>query len=181
MTVEISTTLPASPDRIWEMVNRPVLLHYVAWPLLTFEPIDPSTFPDRWEEREYRVQMKAFGMVPLGWQVIGIERSVGRDATADGGTVRRLRDNGRGRILRRWDHVITIEPAGSTEESRDSGQGPVQKTRYTDHVEIEAGVLTPVVGVLARGFYTHRQRRWHRLLEEEDRGGGITDARLDKL
>lgn len=147
MTIERSTVLDAPSERVWKEVNRPDLLRYVAWPLLTFEPVEPAAFPERWAEREYRIRMRAFGLVPLGWQVIGIERP------APGGPARRLRDDGRGTLARRWDHLITVEPAGPG------------RTRYTDRVEIEAGLLTPFVGVFAWGFYAHRQRRWRRLVD----------------
>lgn len=177
MTIEVSTILPVSPDRVWTMVNRPALLHYVAWPLLTFEAVDPPAFPDRWEERQYHVRIKAFGLVPLGSQIIEIERSVDPETATHGEPVRRLRDNGRGTILRRWDHWITVEPAGTAAESTDSGRGEGRATRYTDRVDVDAGVLTPLAGGLARVFYAHRQRRWHRLLAEDD--GDEEESALD--
>ncbi len=36
-------------------------------------------------------------------------------------------------------------------------------TLYRDRVEIDAGLLTPVVAALARVFYRHRQGRWRAL------------------
>ena len=144
--VELSTLLDAPPERVWAEVNRPALLHFVAHPFIAFDPLDPPTFPERWEEREYRVRVRPFGAIPLGWQVVRIERP----APSAGAFY--LRDNGRGALARRWDHLITIEPAGPG------------RTRYTDRVEVEAGPLTPLVWAFARAFYAHRQRRWQRLV-----------------
>ncbi len=158
MTVELSTVLDAPPERIWEAVNRTALHAYVTRPLLTFEPVDPPILPERWEEQEYRVRMKLFGIVPLGWQIVKVERP-----TTEGAS-KQIRDNGRGALIRRWDHLITIEPAGP------------RRTRYTDWVEVEAGLLTPLVWAFARVFYAHRQRRWQRLVAHGFRYGGVDPA-----
>ena len=65
--------------------------------------------------------------------------------------VRVLRDNGYSPIIKRWDHWIEIEDVGG-------------KTRYTDRVHIDAGLLTAPVAAFARVFYAHRQRRWRKLV-----------------
>ena len=148
MVIEFSTLLDTLPDRVWQEVNRPVLLQYVAHPLITFEPIDPLAFPEQWKEQEYHVKMRLFGVIPLGWQIIAIERPLSI------GEARLLRDNGRSKHARQWDHLITVEPVGS------------HQTRYTDRIEIEAGALTPLVRAFARAFYAHRQRRWQMLVAQ---------------
>ena len=88
--------------------------------------------------------MTLFGVVPIGMQTIGIEYPKGDDGYV-------LRDNGRGTMISVWDHWIFVEP--------DEHGG----TRYTDRVDVEAGVLTPFVSTFARAFYGHRQRRWQEL------------------
>jgi hypothetical protein len=35
--------------------------------------------------------------------------------------------------------------------------------RYSDEIEIDAGLLTPLVWLFARVFYGHRQRRWQKV------------------
>jgi hypothetical protein len=50
------------------------------------------------------------------------------------------------------DHWITIAPGAAD-----------GTTHYTDRVEIEAGLLTPLIAGFARVFYAHRQRRWRAL------------------
>ena len=90
--------------------------------------------------------MRLLGVLPLGWQEIRITRPTPT------GETRHLRDAGRGALARRWDHLITVAPAGPG------------RTRYTDRVEVEAGWLTPAVWAFARLFYAHRQRCWRRLV-----------------
>ena len=51
-----------------------------------------------------------------------------------------------------WNHQIYLEPV-------DEGT-----TRYSDEVEIGASWKTPFVALWAKAFYTHRQRKWKRLL-----------------
>ena len=55
-------------------------------------------------------------------------------------------------MLSTWDHRITIE---ETDDGR---------TRYTDAVEVGAGLLTPAFWVLAHLLYRYRQYRWGRLV-----------------
>ena len=89
-----------------------------------------------------------FGLVPLGRQHIGIEYP---PAERPGRYC--LRDNGGGELVDVWDHCIGIDALTAT------------RCRYTDTVTIRAGLATPVVGVLAYGFYWWRQRRWRTLVQ----------------
>lgn len=145
--VTVSSHFALPPEKVWEQVRRPALLLYVAQPILTFTSRDGG-WPDQWEHRVYRAGLRAFGFLPVGEQVIGIEYQGEQPAGY------RLRDNGRGGLISRWDHMMVIEPEGDG-------------TRYTDRVEIEAGVLTPVACAFAKFFYSHRQKRWQRLIAED--------------
>lgn len=145
-TVEHTTRLSAAPDAVWAHVGTPRLLDHVAHPILRFGYPRGFDRDGEWPEGEHRVRMYLFGIVPIGWQIIGIEVPEAE------GSRRLLRDNGRGPLIRRWDHWIVVEPA-------PGGQG----TTYTDRVHVEAGVLTPLVAAFANRFYAHRQKRWRDL------------------
>ncbi len=145
--VEISSHFAPPPERVWEQVQRPAVLLYAARPLLSFVSRDGG-WPDKWEQREYRAGLRAFGVLPVGEQVIGIEFQ------PDQPPGYRLRDNGRGGMISKWDHMMVIEPEGDG-------------TRYTDRVEIEAGVLTPIACAFAKFFYRHRQKRWQQLIAQD--------------
>lgn len=147
--VELTTYLPCSPDEAWQRVQTSALLHHIAAPMLRFVPAG-EPFPERWLPGSYRTGMLAFGVLPMGEQTIGIEIP-----PADGER-RVLRDNGHGQLIRRWDHWIFIEPEG-------------EGTRYTDRVDIDAGLLTPFVALFARVFYGHRQKRWRALAASDFR------------
>jgi len=128
--VEVSTYLPAPPDRVWDLVLQPATLERVSAPLLRFTPRQ-GAFPDRWTAGEYQMGVKLFGLIPLDDQIVGIEFP---DQPATGHTLRDngracARDGGPGGLIRRWDHLMLVQPEGAG-------------TRYTDRVEVEAGALT---------------------------------------
>ena len=118
---------------------------YITSPIIRFVPVEGS-FPARWEGRDYQAQIYAFGILPLGQQTIGIEYPPAE------GDCRMLRDNGRGQLIKRWDHWLLVEPENGG-------------THYTDRVDIEAGILTPFIALYARMFFAHRQRRWRKLIK----------------
>ncbi len=111
-----------------------------------FTPVDPPALPARWQPGEYRVRMRALGRVPLGEQTIRISFP----PTAGGEYL--LRDDGSGRLVRRWDHLIRLRAAPDG-----------RSTLYRDEVDIEAGPLTVPVWAFATVLYRWRQRRWRRL------------------
>ena len=146
--VKVTTLLDCHPEHAWEEVQKPSLLHHVAAPLLRFEAVNPPVFPQRWREGEYLVRMKLLGVVPLGTQWIGIEFPPNHAPS-----VRyQARDNGHGQLMRRWDHLITLELT------------PDGRTRYTDRVVVNAGLFTPLARLFAVLFYRHRQQRWRKLV-----------------
>lgn len=154
MRMMLTTVLDCPIDIVWKQVHRPSLLEHIAWPLIRFTYRDPRSPPRAWAPGRYRVGMWSFGVIPLGGQWVGIEYPEGA-TVIDGRAV--LRDNGSGTLISTWDHWILLEGLGG-------GQ-----TRYTDRLDVEAGVLTPFVWLFARIFYGHRQRRWRRLVATDFR------------
>jgi hypothetical protein len=152
MLIEHSCILPCSPQRCFGEVETAKLLRYVSSPLVRFVAIDPPKLPERWAEAKYRVGLWILGCIPFGSQVIEISR--GELIDDERGFHASLRDNGHSALVSRWDHWITI----------DSAPGGC---RYTDKVEIQAGIFTPLVWAFAWVFYRHRQRRWQRLVRQD--------------
>lgn len=146
MRITLSTLLDVSAEDAWSAVRQSQLLEHVAWPLQVFEPVQPPALPAQWSDGRYLVRPRFFGVLPLGTQWIVI-------STLEQGPDRyRLRDNGNGTLVSRWDHLITIEPVTGN------------RCRYIDEVEIEAGPLTLPIAAYAQLFYRHRQRRWRGLV-----------------
>ncbi len=139
-TIRRTVHLAASPERVWEHVQTPHLMQHVGSPMIRFVPVGGGSFPEQWSVGEHKAWLYLFGFLPLGWQVIGIELPAPEPGRY------RLRDNGYSPMIRRWDHRIMVE---------SDGEG----TRYTDEIEVDAGLLTPVVAWGANLFFAHRQRR----------------------
>lgn len=150
MAFRLTTILDAPPERVWAVVQTPALLERVAAPLVTFEPVDPETFPETWDEADYLVWMRLFGLLPLGRQWVRVRTLEVRKTPGE--RFYRLRDDGSGTLASTWDHVITVR------------ETPDGVTAYTDEIRVEAGVLTPLVWLFAQAFYRHRQHRWRRLV-----------------
>lgn len=146
MRVQRTSVFDASAERVWAEVQTSRLLMHVAAPLIVFAPAGGARLPDVWTPGRYRVWMWLFGILPMGRQWVCIEH-IDVPPGHYG-----IRDNGAGDLVRIWDHVITIEPM-------DEG-----RCRYTDRVDVKAGLLTPFIWVFARVFYGHRQRRWRALI-----------------
>jgi SAM-dependent methyltransferase len=135
------SVLAAPADEVWGMVQRTELLREVAAPFLRFRPASSGRLPLTWPVgAPLRLRMYLFGLVPLGFHEIVVDRIDDR--------ARELHTRERGTLLRRWEHVIRVEPVGSGH------------ARYTDEVELDAGWLTPLVGAFSRAFFRHRHRRW---------------------
>lgn len=144
MIVDVSTFLSADPGGVESHLKTSRLLMYVAAPLIRFTPGVDHPLPETWEEGTYWVSMHLLGFIPLGKQAVVISYPAIKTGFS-------IRDNGYSKLIRKWDHRITIESSGSG-------------TLYRDHVIVDAGVLTVFVWAFAQLFYRHRQRRWRRLV-----------------
>lgn len=139
--------LPASPHEVWAAVQNPSLMVHVARPLAVMRFGGGAPWPQQWEPGEHKVDVRLFGFLPMGWQVIDIH------LLPEEGGVRRAEGRGYSPLIRRWHHVIEVAP------------GEHGGARYTDHLDIGAGFLTPFVSLFARTLFAHRQRRLLRLAE----------------
>ena len=146
-TVELDTLIDAPVETVARHVMTPRLLDFITKPLIKFGYPKSFDRSGNWPVGEHRMTMRFMGVIPIGWQVIGIELPESPDAETT-----LLRDNGYGPLIKRWDHWIVIRP-------NPDGEG----TLYTDRVHIQAGLLTPLIAAYARYFYAHRQKRWREL------------------
>lgn len=143
MRVFVETVLDCPPELVWDEVQTSALLIEVAWPIVRFAPAGASGFPARWSEGVTLCRPYLFGLIPLGEHRLVIRRI---DADA-----REIESRERDPLVRRWDHLIRV---------REVEGG---RTLYADDIDIEAGLLTPVVWLFAQWFYRHRQSRWRRI------------------
>jgi hypothetical protein len=142
VVVESSTELLAPADRVWAQVKRPATVRHVSKGLLGLRVA--GGLPDRFTRGDtLRARLLLFHAVPLWRHELQVVRVDDRDLVAE--------THEHGGPIRRWDHRIEVEQS----------LGP--RSRYTDRVEIEAGVLTPLVWVGAKLLFAYRRARWRRL------------------
>jgi hypothetical protein len=144
MKVDISTFLPCSPAEVAQHASTSRLFAYVAAPMVSFTPIGDAPLPETWEEGTYWVSLRMFGVIPFGKQAIVVTLPDVPEGFS-------LRDNGYSGLIKKWDHLVSVEPFGAG-------------TLYRDQVKIGAGVFTLFVWAFAELFFRHRQRRWRRLV-----------------
>ena len=54
---------------------QPALFFHVAAPLVVAKDIGERPMGQTWTEGEYRISMKLFGVIPIGWQAIVVDLS----------------------------------------------------------------------------------------------------------
>jgi len=138
MIVEISTRLDMSAERAWETVKKSNTLFFITKGLLGFSQ---NNFPAEWQEKEtVTARLLLFNLIPAWKHEIRFVRIDERQYE--------LFTNEKGGVVSVWNHLIKVVPEGE------------EFCIYTDKIEIEAGVLTPIVWFFAQIFYRYRQRRW---------------------
>jgi len=145
MIVQKTSLFPASRETVFRKLQQLETLQTIAKPYATFEPIGETL--TSWavgSTSAYRFRL--FGAIPYGTHTIYILRF-----DPDGISSREGNEH-----VPVWNHEIRLV---ETDESH---------TRYTDRVEIRAGWKTPFIWLWANAFYAHRQRKWIRLLEQEN-------------
>lgn len=142
MIATVKSDLPASAEKVWLAVLRRDTFLYITRGMLGFRGADrwPETFR---EGMEIETRVLFFHVIP-GW------RHALRIVKVDEGALE-LASEERGGFIQQWDHVVNLERVDE------------QRCRYTDQIEIRAGMLTVAVWAYAHLFYRYRQRRWRQL------------------
>jgi hypothetical protein len=140
--VRISTDLEIPADLAWETVKKPETFRYVVRGVMGVQQLDE--IPEDWGEGlTVRVRLFFFHVIPAWKHEIRIVRL---DEAAH-----EIYTNEHGGPVRRWNHRIRI----------DRGSGG--RCRYTDEIEIHAGLLTPLTAAFTQVLFRYRQRRWRKL------------------
>jgi hypothetical protein len=146
MRVFLQSTLPCSADQAWAAVQTSALLEEICAPLIYFAADNGEQIPERWtSQTPNRLRPKMFGVLPLATRTLNWER-IDHEK-------REIQTREYDAMIRRWDHRIHVEPAGD------------DQCRYTDDIQIQAGVLTPLVWLWAQWFYRHRRKRWRQVAQ----------------
>ena len=146
LTVRKSSIFPASKEEVYCRLQKLKTLQYIAYPYATFEPVNGEKELIWKEGITTSFYFRLFGMIPFGVHTIKVMRF---------GLDEGIFTNETNTHVPVWNHEIVLE---SVDENN---------TKYTDIVAIEAGWKTVFVYLWAICFYTHRQRKWKKLLEKK--------------
>lgn len=155
-TIHLETVLPAPADNVWEAMKSPATFLYVVRGVFGVPALTGRTTPMRAGERGTGWVL-LFHVLPLTRHTIEL---VDMDEES-----RTLRSREHGGVVRTWNHTLHVEPVDDC------------TSRYSDTVEIDAGMLTAVVAWGARGIYRYRHRRWHKLARKHLSAHGPVYAR----
>ena len=145
MRLRRTSLLPCTIARLAPELAKPMLLNWVSWPMLHFVAVDPPALPERFGAGRYRTRLLLGVLLPIGEHILDLQ-----PAPVDGpGLV--WHDAGYSDLIQVWDHKIRLEDYYGM-------------TRYTDEVEVRAGLLTVPASLFGYAFYRHRQRRLNRLV-----------------
>ena len=143
--IDLSSSLSASADAVWNAVKTPDAFRKVTRGLLTMPVINKRH--DEWHEGETVIGwVFLFGFIPFSHHHLHIAK-IDEEA-------RTLSSREQGGLLKRWDHDIEVIAINES------------SCLYQDRIEIDAGMMTPIVVAYAHWFYRMRQRRWRALAKE---------------
>jgi hypothetical protein len=147
MKLRQHTLLNLPIEQVNDLVKSPLLLDFVAAPLIKFIPV--GVFPSQWNANtDYEATMFLFGFIPLGQQSIRIRIDTSKQIQNQSYV---FVDDGQSNLIPKWYHQIELHKNG-------------YQTLYVDTLEIRAGWLTFFVWLFAQVFYWYRQRRWQLLV-----------------
>ena len=129
--VSVRTRLDTDIDTAWDMLHTPTVFQKVSSPFTVFRA--RGEFPSRFRpDTDYEVTVSAFGLIPLGRQIIRLEDRV------DSWMTRQTTDVGRGisgplGVVTNWRHQMSLTALedGSTE--------------FSDQLTAHASWLTPLL------------------------------------
>ena len=139
----ISSTLNNSAEKIWNKLLNIETLIEICKPMATFKSKINET-EMKWEiNKEYIFKLFIYGFLPFGDHKIILKKLDKENKI--------ILSNEYNKIVKIWNHLIIIENLGENE------------IKYTDEVEIYAGIFTLFTAIWAKLFYKHRQKKWKRI------------------
>jgi hypothetical protein len=144
--VRITTELPISADRAFELAHKLSLFEYVVRPVIRLAVSDEqralAANPEGFSiGDEISARLWFFVVIPAWTHHLKI--------VADGDL--ELYTNESSGPARIWNHRLTFRPTGEN------------SCEYTDEIEIEGGLLGVPTAIFIKVFFRYRQWRWRQL------------------
>lgn len=144
MKVKVSSTFNREPTEIWHLLKRSSTLVYVTRGLIGFRS-SAEEFPQIWQEgKTEHMQILLFGLVRAWHHQIRFVSVSEKNM--------QIMTHEAGGMISKWNHQMSVSPVNC------------HSCLYTDEIEIEAGLLTPMVWLYAQVYYRYRHIRWRYLV-----------------
>ncbi len=143
--IQLTSVFPASKKEVFDLLQEFKMLNKIASPYVTFKPVNNNEKLVWKEGGTFMFRTKLFGFIPFGIHKINVIE-FNKD--------KRIYTNEQNTYISVWNHEIVLKELDA------------HKTEYTDIVEINAGRKTYFVYIWAKLFYTHRQKKWIRILNK---------------
>ncbi len=140
-----TSIFPVTENEVFDLLKQLNTLQYIAKPYAAFTPVNEIQELTWTEGATFSFSLKLFCCIPFGIHTIKVIQF--SDDTHE------IYTNESNINVPIWNHRILL---------RSIKDG---KTAYTDEVEIGAGWKTMFVYIWAKCFYSHRQRKWKKLLK----------------
>ncbi len=144
MRVQVQTIFPRSASKVWDLLLRQETFLYITHDFISYSDTEkwPAKLFTEGETLTTRVQLLGRGPSSHHYvRIIRVDEDQGKIETDESGG-----------LFKTWNHQMKVQPISESE------------CRYTDRIELEAGLLNPLVWMFARSFYRCRQRRWQQWL-----------------
>lgn len=144
MVVKVHTQPPTSADYAWRVLSRHDTFPYAARG--AFGYTDAERWPEEVHEgQEIQTRILFFHLIPAWRHHLRLVRVDEKR--------REILFQERGGFIGAWNHRIHIEPENTV------------RCRYTDEIEIRAGIVTPLAWAFAHLSLRYRQLRLRRLIQ----------------
>jgi len=145
MIATIQTYFNTSTEKAWNTLKKKDTFLFITHGFLGF--IGSKNWPGEfYEGQEIDTRFVFFHIFPAWKHYLRVVRLDNNS--------KELYSNEKGGPIKIWNHLIKIEPEAD------------QSCKYTDQIEIKAGLLTPFVWGYAHIFYRYRQHRWKKLIQK---------------
>ena len=135
----------ANIEKVWSKIQDVDTLREICNPKARFVSCDNS--PLVWEEgRSFLFKLYLHKIIPIGKHTINV---IKMDKVS-----REIDTNEYNKQVVIWNHYIKLEEVSEN------------ITRYTDVVDLYAGIFTPLAAWWTLKFYRHRQRKWQEIAKK---------------
>lgn len=144
--VVITTTLNGNVHEVWQRIQNVDTLVEICKPMARFTPHN-GEMPTSWIiDRGYDFNLYFHCILPMGKHTIRIESM--NEQTHE------IQSREYNTLVPVWNHLVKIEPVDD------------KSVRYTDEIDLYAGILTGFVAWWSSCFYRHRQKQWAIILRK---------------